>query len=305
MSDLKVSPNFLDLPPGLADSTRAAAWLIPVPFDATSSWHKGADLGPQAIINASAALEWFEPETRTVPAREGIRTMPSVTTPATGDPAELASAVAGVVGGVLDAGALPIVLGGEHSVTIGAVSACAERQGGLVVLQIDAHADTRETYHGSAHSHACVMARAREVADIVQVGIRSVGEEELERLDASRVVWAHEIAMAELAGESGRTAWMERVIDLVGGRPVYVTIDLDAFDSGVMPATGTPEPGGLDWWQVTGLIDRVAARSRVVGFDVVELCPRPGLHACDFLAAKLVHRVLASALASRGGGPAV
>jgi len=292
VSDLARSKNFLALPPELSRREGAFAHIIPVPFDATSSWQKGADLGPQAIIDASAALEWHDIESGAAPAERGIHT----TAPVTGagdDPALLAPMVRARVGRALEAGAVPVVLGGEHSVSIGAIAEASERFDGLTVLQLDAHADTRTSYSGSAYSHACVMARARERASIVQVGIRSIGSEELSGLDASRVVWGHEIAAAELRGAEGRAKWIGRAAALAGDGPLYVTVDLDVFDPSVVPATGTPEPGGLDWWQVTGVLAAVAARSRIVGFDVVELCPRPGGHGSAFAAAKLVNRVLA------------
>ncbi len=262
------------------------AAVIPVPYDKTSTWQKGADRGPQALLEASAAVEEYDIQAAWTPIRAGIATLADVE--CGGGPDRLAELVEERVGRVLDAGVMPLVLGGEHSVTIGAVRAAAARSENLTVLQIDAHTDLRESYEGSACNHACVMARAREVASIVQVGIRAIDESELAGMDRSRVVWGHEIA--GLADES----WMDRVLGLLTGE-VYVTIDVDGFDPGIMPATGTPEPGGLSWGQVNRLLEKVCARSRVVGADVVELCPRPGLHACDFLAAKLAYRLVAMA----------
>ena len=197
----------------------------------------------------------------------------------------------------VERGALPIVLGGEHSVTIGAVEAAATASDAagrsFSVLQVDAHADTRESYHGSRYNHACVMARAREHGPIVQVGIRAIDASERPGLDEDRVIWAHEIAAARARADTG---WMDRAIDgLVDD--VWLTIDLDAFDPSFVPATGTPEPGGLDWYEVNALVRRLVARRRLVGFDVVELLPQPGQHASDFLAARLVYRVLAEAWA--------
>jgi agmatinase len=179
-------------------------------------------------------------------------------------------------------------------VTIGAVEAAADRFDDLTVLQIDAHGDTRETYEGSTHNHACVMARARERAAIVQVGIRAVDGEEMAGLAPGRVFWAHEIA------SSADDSWMDGVVDLLTDH-VYVTIDLDAFDPSVLPATGTPEPGGLGWYPVNRLLRRVARAATVVGFDVVELLPVPGQHASDFTAAKLVYRFLAELGAAERG----
>lgn len=284
-------PAFLGLDP---PATRPAAVIVPVPYDATSTWRKGSDRGPAALLEASAEVELFDLETATEPHAAGILTGPPVHHD--GDPAGLAEVVEEVVATVIDGGSIPIVIGGEHSVSIGAIRAAAAwvRSGGrrLGVVQIDAHGDTRDSYHGSPFNHACVMARAREVADIVQVGIRAIGPEEHGTMDHDRVFPAHEILAAS------DHEWMDRAIDLVP-EDVYLTIDLDGFDSGVMPATGTPEPGGLDWRTVNAFIGRLATRRNVIGFDVVELLPHPAHWACDFLAAKLVHRVLAEILAAR------
>ena len=290
--DESVLPAFLgvDPPEGVP-----AAVIVPVPYDATSTWRKGVDRGPAALLEASAEVELFDLQTLIEPHRAGILTGPPILHD--GDPATLADIVEQVVTEVIEGGSMPILLGGEHSVSIGAIraAAAAVRSGGarMGVVQIDAHGDTRESYHGSPFNHACVMARAREVADIVQVGIRAIDRSEYDTMDHDRVFPAHEIL------EATDDAWMDRAIDLVP-EDVYLTIDLDAFDSGSMPATGTPEPGGLDWRTVNVFVGRLAARRNVIGFDVVELLPHPAHWACDFLAAKLVHRVLAEILAARG-----
>ncbi len=284
-------PAFLpEIPPGLRDPARARFHVLPVPYDGTSTWVKGADRGPEAICRASNTLEWFDIETRSQPHQAGVATHPPVR--CDGAPEVMCAEVEASVARILDAGAMPIVLGGEHSVSIGAIRAAARRHADLTVLQIDAHADTRETYEGSPCNHACVMARAREVAQIVQVGIRSLDAGEMDALDESRVVWAHDIAEAAARGRDDD--WIDRVCSLLSDR-VYITIDLDAFDPSIMPATGTPEPGGLTWHQVQRLLERVTGSPRLVGFDVVELCPQAGMHACDFLAAKLVYRLMALA----------
>jgi agmatinase len=279
-------PPYLDLAAELRDPERAAAAILPVAYDGTSTWKKGADRGPAAILEASTQVELYDVETATEPYRHGIATLEEVRFD--GPPEALADIVEQQVAAILDRAQLPVILGGEHSVSIGAIRAAAAAFADLSVLQIDAHADTRESYDGSSHNHACVMARAREVCPIVQVGIRSLDAAELEQLDTERVVWAHDLDRDD--------KWIERAVSLLGPR-VYVTIDLDAFDPSLMPATGTPEPGGMTWQQVTGLLARVVASRRVVGFDVVELLPQPGDHACDFLAAKLIHRFLAMILA--------
>ncbi len=275
--------NFLGLRGAPPDPAHTRIVIIPVPYDLTSTWCKGADQGPRALLAASEIVELYDIETDSEVHEHGIATLPPIECP--GPPEELARHVAEVVGRTLENGQVPVVLGGEHSVTIGAVNAAAAHAPNLTVLQIDAHADTRESYHGSTHNHACVMARAREKAAIVQVGIRSMEAEEKAKQDRSRVFFAHDIAAAK------DTSWMDQVVDLLTD-DVYLTVDLDGFDPAYLPATGTPEPGGLDWYTVNELIRRVTAKRRVLGFDVVELLPTPGQQASAFLAAKLVHRIL-------------
>jgi len=281
--------TFLGLP-GNSTCGVPVAVIVPVPFDGTSTWRKGADAGPGALLEASTAVELYDIETAREPWRDRIRTLKALDVPP--DPEGMSSVVREAVAAILDREELPVVLGGEHSVTIGAVYAAADRFDDLTVLQIDAHADTREEYEGSSHNHACVMARARERCPIVQVGIRAVDAAEMPGLDAGRVFWAHDIVGA------GDDSWMDEVAGLLTGH-VYVTIDLDAFDPSLIPATGTPEPGGLGWYPVNRLLRRVARTSRVVGFDVVELLPAEGHHASAFAAAKLVYRFLAEIEAAR------
>lgn len=281
---------FLGLDADASRSGGCAVSILPVPYDGTSTWRKGADRGPAAILEASAAVELYDIETRSEPSRHGIETLGPIE--GTGAPEEVCERVRRSVSRVLSRGRLPVLLGGEHSVTIGAIEAAADVYSDLGVLQIDAHADTRERYEGSTHNHACVMARARERCPIVQVGIRSVDASELTGLDPERVFWAHRIRADR------DTGWMDRVVSLLPPH-VYVTIDLDAFDPSLLPATGTPEPGGLFWEEVNELLRRVVEHRTVVGFDVVELLPAPGQHASAFIAAKLVHRVLAEILSRR------
>ncbi|MBK5098551.1 MAG: agmatinase [Gemmatimonadetes bacterium] len=289
------TPGELAYPPFLgeegvpADPAAAAAAIIPVPYDLTSTWRKGADRGPSALLDASGTIELYDIQTASEPWKRGIVTLPPILH--NGGPEELAERVRAATAEILARGAVPVVLGGEHSVTIGAVEAAADSFPGVGVLQVDAHGDTRESYEGSTHNHACVMARARERCPIVQVGIRAVDASEMPGLDPDRVFWAHEIAARD------DTGWMDRVVTLLPEH-VYLTIDLDAFDPSLLPATGTPEPGGLGWYEVNELVRRVARERRIVGFDVVELLPLAGEHASDFIAAKLVHRVLAEVFAA-------
>lgn len=261
----------------------AAVAILPVPFDKTSTWIKGADRGPQAILNASYNLEFYDIETDSEVFRQGIFTEPAVV--GFDDPEKLADVVRQRIERLLENKKFPVLLGGEHSVSIGAVQAAKEHFDNLTVLQLDAHADLRSSYEGSTHNHACVMARVKECAPIVQVGIRSMDVCEKPNLDTGRVLFAHDIV--------GRPAtdWIGDVVKLLTDN-VYITIDLDVFDPSVMPATGTPEPGGMSWYEVTALMRAVCAAKNVVGFDLVELCPRESLWSCDFLAAKLLYKIL-------------
>jgi len=182
------------------------------------------------------------------------------------------------------------MLGGNHSITPGAVQGIKEYFSDLSVLQLDAHADLKESYNGSPFNHACVMARVKEICPAVQVGIRSLGMEEYEKLDRSRVFFARDIVF--------RNDWIDNVVELLSSH-VYVTIDLDVFDPSIMPSTGTPEPGGLDWYQIVGLLKQVAKERHIVGFDVVELMPNKYNKAPDFIGAKLVYKFLSYIFANR------
>ncbi|MEM9374401.1 MAG: agmatinase [Planctomycetota bacterium] len=289
--------QFLDPPPEYARPEDSAVHIIPVPYDGTSTYRKGADRGPQAMLDASAQVEWFDIETRTEVHKLGIYTESPVLCKTS--PEALAHMVRARVAACLAAGRFPVVLGGEHSVSIGAIEAVADQindREAFSVLQIDAHGDTRESYMNSTHNHACVMARAREHASIAQVGIRAIDRSEWETMDHDAVVWAHEIA--EARGPDDEQTWIDRVIAMLADH-VYITVDLDAFDPAYLPATGTPEPGGLDWRTVNKLIRRVCMDREVVGFDVVELCPHEAHHASDFFAAKLVHRMLSEVFANQ------
>ena len=266
--------------------------ILPVRYDATSTWMKGADRGPDALLAASREVELFDLPTGTEPHLRGIETLAGIDFD--GDPEVLATLVQETTTALLDRGRLPFLLGGEHSVSIGAIRAAAASASSFATLQIDAHGDTRESYRGSAFNHACVMARAREVGEIVQVGIRAIDRVEWDAMDPSRLFTAGRILEED---RRGCDDWMDEVVDRLPEH-VYLTIDLDAFDAGIMPATGTPEPGGLDWRMVDALVRRVARERTIVAADVVELLPHPAHWSCDFLAAKLVHRVVAEILST-------
>jgi len=284
---MAVSSNFGGLSERYCSLSGSRIVLVPVPYDRTSTWVKGAERGPAAIIEASANLELYDIETDSEVYKEGIFTDESVFGGAV--PEEMVEAVEARVRGHLGKGKFTVVVGGEHSVSIGAFRAhCADSKD-LTILQLDAHCDMRDEYNGSSYNHACVMARAMEVAGLVQVGIRSMDVSEKAAVEADRIFFARDIVDA-CAGGSER-GWVEKVISLLSGR-VYVTIDLDVFDPSVMPSTGTPEPGGLLWYDVLGLLKAVAKEREVVGFDVVELCPNESNKAPDFMAAKLIYKFL-------------
>ncbi len=278
---MKPRANFAD-PPAvncrLEDSQIA---VIPAPYDGTSTWGKGADKGPAAIIDASAHMELYDIDTDSQVFLRGIYT----DKPAEGfdSPEEMSVAVEKAVSAWRQKGKFPVLIGGEHSVSIGSIKAHAKFHERLTVLQLDAHTDLRDEYQGSKFNHACVMARAREQCPIVQVGIRSMDAAEHSISEPDRIFFARDIY-------DNRT-WIDRVVAALSEK-VYITIDLDVFDPAIMPSTGTPEPGGLGWYDVNALLKAVAAQRKVVGFDVVELCPNEQNRAPDFLAAKLIYKLL-------------
>lgn len=283
---------FGGLPAEASAYDSAAIVVLPVPYDGTSTWKKGADRGPEAILAASANMELYDIPTRSEVWRRGIHTLPAIRH--RGGPDELADKVQTSMAKAFADGKFPVLLGGEHSVSIGAFRAAAGAFPSLSILQIDAHGDTRESYHGSPCNHACVMARARELCSITQVGIRAIDVEEVAAMKPKRVFFAHDIV-----GVRDDDKWIDQVVKQQSEN-VYVTIDLDAFDPSIVPATGTPEPGGLQWHQVERLLHKLCKRRNVVGLDVVELLPTPGQWASEFVAAKLVYRALSEIFANRG-----
>lgn len=255
--------------------------ILPVPYDGTSTFVKGADKGPQAIIDASDSIEMWDIETQTEVYKKGINTATAVLE--NESPEMMVEAVYNRVSGYLKDGKFVVTIGGEHSVSCGSIKAYSEKYSNLSVLQIDAHADLREEYMGSKYNHACVMKRAKDWAKIVQVGIRSVATEEKDFIERKRVFYAHEIFQ--------NNKWIKKAIGELTEN-VYLTIDLDGFDPSFLPSTGTPEPGGMNWWQVIELIENLVRKRNLVGFDIVELCPNPNEKSSDVTAAKLLYRIL-------------
>jgi agmatinase len=263
------------------DYKSAKIIVFSVPYDCTATWQKGADLGPEAILEASAHVELYDIETDSEVHSHGIHTFQLSNLP--GSPEELTHVIRQKFSSFITDGKFPVMLGGNHSITPGAVKGIKDHFSDLTVLQLDAHADLKESYNGSMFNHACVMARVKEVCPAIQVGMRAMDREECNRLDMSRVFLARDIFLKD--------DWIDKVVELLSFH-VYVTIDLDVFDPSIIPSTGTPEPGGLDWYQIIGLLRTVAQKRHVVGFDVVELMPNKYNKAPDFVAAKLVFQFL-------------
>lgn len=280
--------NFLGLDEAGAAFEAARAVVLPVPYESTTSWGGGTRRGPSAILEASRYVEVYDQELDTEPARHGVHTLPPLAPTRAGSTeamAELEEAYGRFLREIGDR--FPVMLGGEHSISAPAIRATAAGRGGpLSVLQMDAHADLRDGYQGAPWSHASFAFRCLDVADFVQVGVRAVSPEEVgvirERDDVT-VVWADEMWEDDL--------WMDRAVEALGP-DVYLTFDVDYLDPSLMPATGTPEPGGGDWYRTLRFLRRVFRERNVVGMDVVELAPIPGMGAPDFLVAKLVYKLL-------------
>lgn len=255
--------------------------IVPVPYDETSTWMKGADKGPDAVMEASINLEFYDIETGSEAHLHGIHTLEPILVKES--PEKLVDAVYRKVSFLLDEDKFPVVVGGNHTVSIGSAKAFAEHYSDLSILQLDAHSDLRPEYEGSPFNHACAMARMREYAPIVQVGIRSMSKEEATLADMERIFPAHQLYL----DKSG----YGNAIDLLS-EDVYITIDLDVLDPSLMPSTGTPEPGGPEYNELMNFLIEVAGRKNIVGFDVVELCPSPVNKAPDFVAARIIYQIL-------------
>jgi agmatinase len=255
--------------------------IVPVPYDETSTWMKGADKGPDAILDASINLEFYDVETSSEAHLKGINTIAPILEKET--PEKLVKDVYDRIFSILSDKKFPVIIGGNHTVSIGAIKAFSEYFENLTILQLDAHADLRQVYEGSVFNHACAMARAREFAPVVQVGIRSMSAEELPFVDRDRIFFSHELYYDK--------SLYHRALDKLTGN-VYITIDLDVFDPSIMPSTGTPEPGGPPYFELLHFMRDVIKSRNVVGFDVVELCPSETNKSPDFIAAKIIYQLL-------------
>jgi len=281
-----LSLAFGDLEPDLTNLEKARVVVYSVAFERTVTYGKGTAEGPRAILEASAQIELYDERSGRESCNVGIATLHNYEPEQWKIGSEaMVERVAEELEPLLRQGKWPVVLGGEHSVSVGAIRALAAVVPGLSVLQIDAHADLRSEYEGSRLNHACVMSRVLEICPYVGVGIRSLCREEAQRIERENIpiFAAHQLKKNRL--------WMEEVIGRLREN-VYITFDVDGLDPSIMPATGTPEPGGLLWEETLEFLQLLFARRNVVGVDVVELAPTPGLHAADFLAARLVYKMI-------------
>jgi agmatinase len=260
------------------------AVVLPIPFERTTSYVAGTRNAPREILLASGQVELWDEETQSEAYNRGIYTLPEIELPYN-DIRVALDEIRRVVSDIMEHEKFLVVLGGEHSVSVPVVEALAARTPGLSVLQIDAHADMRDTYQGSHYSHACAMRRIVDHAACTQVGIRSLCREESQAIPGlrTRVFWDHDMRQDP--------AWIDKVVASLSDQ-VYVTIDCDGLDPAIMPAVGTPEPGGLSWHETVALLRAVMSKRHVVGCDVVELCPIPGMVGPNFLCAKLIYKIL-------------
>ncbi len=277
--------KFLGLPEWYCDPASARYVVLPVPYEGTVSYAGGTAAGPAAILQASDYVEWFDEELEGEFYQCGIATAEPVAPAAT--PEAQMRRVRAASEPFVQAGKFLLALGGEHSITAPLVAAVAARHGELSVLQIDAHADLRDSYGGTGHSHACVMRRVLEIADrIAQVGIRSLSQEEYASCPKQAASF---ITPRRIATDPN---WIDAALALLGEK-VYLTVDIDGFDPAEAPGTGTPEPGGLHWPHVTSLLRRLCAQRQVVAADIVEVRPLPPSNVTEFLAARLAYKIIA------------
>lgn len=274
--------NFAAIPREYIAYDTARVVILPAPFESTTTFLPGTRNAPTQIINASGHMELYDEEIDQKTCTIGICTEPELALPA--DPPGAVDAIKKAVTKALDDGKLVCVIGGEHTLTIGSVEAVRDHYPDLSVLYLDAHADLRESYGGVEVNHACVAKHLAETCPVVQIGVRSLSEEEAPLVNSGNVttVFAREV-------HSGYD--IESVIDKLTEN-VYIPLDMDVFDPAVMPAVGTPEPGGLDWRQVNAILETVCEKRRVCGFDVVELCPIPASTVSEYVAARLIYRLI-------------
>ncbi|MDO8601471.1 MAG: agmatinase [bacterium] len=263
------------------DYQKARVVIFPVPYSSTTCWKTGTNEGPQAIIEASRHMELYDVESKKDPSKEGIFTLEPLE-PSKNSPEETIFRIKKVIDRILKDKKFLIMLGGEHSITLGAILSFKEKFSNFSVLQIDAHADLRNLYEGTKYHHGSVMRRVRELnIPVTQVGLRSISEEDADYVRKAKIKTIFPAPDLPI----------DKIIATLKEK-VYLTIDLDGLDPAIMPSVGTPEPGGLGWHELLDLVKQLAQKRKIIGADVVELCPTPGLHAPDFLAAKLVYKII-------------
>ena len=271
--------NYAGIPDKYARLDEAKVVLIPVPYDGTSTWQKGADKGPDAFLEASENMELFDIETRTEVYKKGVYLAPPVTENTS--PEKMVEAVHKTTRNYIKQDKFVTIFGGEHSVSIGTIRAFNESFEDLTVVQLDAHADLRPEYEGSTCNHACAVHEASKNINLLQVGIRSMDVSEMDHMDENQTYFAHDLY----------EDWMDDAIGQMTPN-VFITIDLDVFDPSILPSTGTPEPGGMFWYETLEFIKLMFKKKNVVGFDIVELNPNEVDKSSDFLAAKLYYKML-------------
>ena len=273
--------TFGGIPKKYANKKTASTYLTSIPYDGTSTWGKGANKGFAAFLEAADNMELYDIETDSEVYKKGIFMPDAVLEDSS--PEQVFAATYANAKELLKTDKFLTFFGGEHSISIGLIKAFYEKYNKLTVLQLDAHTDLRPTYEGSAYNHACAVYDASLHTNLIQVGIRSMDSSEKKYLNRQKCFFAQDI--------KGQQNWMTDSIDLMTDE-VYITLDLDVFDSSIMPSTGTPEPGGLNWYEVTQYLKKVFSEKEVVGFDIVELSPSENNRAPDFLAAKLYYKML-------------
>lgn len=278
---MNATKNYAGIPDEFAQLETAKVVLIPVPYDGTSTWGKGADKGPSAFLDASENMELYDIETDTEVYEQGIYLADAIV--GNSSPEAMVKAVHKTTKEYIKRNKFVTLFGGEHSISIGTIRAFNECFDNLTVLHIDAHADLRESYEGTKFNHACAVHEASQTTNLIQVGIRSMDVIEKTFIEDEKLFFAHDMVTDEY--------WMDKVIDLMTDN-VFITFDLDVLDPSIMPSTGTPEPGGLFYYETLEFLKQVFEEKNVVGFDMVELCPNPSDRSSDFLAAKLYYKML-------------
>jgi len=284
--------NFGGIESPYSEYGKAKIVVLPVPYDLTATYIPGARNGPEAVIEASNHMELYDEELGKETYRVGISTGEPLDV-TDKSPEDMLNVVSKAVSSEIESQKYQVAVGGEHSISLGVVRELVKKYPNLSVLQLDAHADLRDSYDGTPYNHACVGRRISELCPLVQVGVRSISKEEVDFKKSSKVVTIsdHEVKQGQ--------RWSEKVLDNLTD-DVYLTLDLDVLDPAIMPAVGTPEPGGLNWHETIRFLRMISQKKRIISFDLVELTPQPGNVAPDFLAAKLMYRIMGYIAESKG-----